>query len=240
MPESDPGPPRVSVITAVKNGERYLAEALRSILAQSLISCEIVVVDGRSTDGTAAIARRFPGVRYLRQSDDGLANARNLGIEATRGKLIAFLDHDDLWVPEKLRTQVRFMADHPELAYTTTLMRFVAEAGAPLRQPANRTTPDAPRDGCTPSALLARRALFDRIGRFDPAYAVGCDADWFTRARDLEVPTAVVPAILVYKRLHRSNLSANAALNRREMFRIARASIARQRCLFEYADPARH
>jgi glycosyltransferase involved in cell wall biosynthesis len=239
VPEGDPRLPSVSVITVVKNGEQYLSEALSSILAQSLPPCEILVVDGHSTDRTAAIARAFAGVRYLRQPDEGLANARNLGIAAARGELIAFLDHDDLWAPEKLRTQARWMADDPELGYTTTLLRFVAEAGAAPRPTADGAAMHAPRPGCTPSALLARRELFDRIGRFDPAYAIGCDADWFTRARDQRVPAAVVPRVLVYKRLHRSNLSIDAALNRREMFRVARASITRTR-LHQHADPARH
>ena len=112
---------RVSVITVVKNGERYLAEALQSILNQTLPPCEIILVDGQSTDRTAEIARSFAGLRYLCQQDQGLANARNLGIAAAQGELVAFLDHDDLWPPEKLDTQVRYMLERPELGYTTTL-----------------------------------------------------------------------------------------------------------------------
>ena len=116
--------PRVSVITVVKNGERYLAEAVQSVLNQTYQPDEIIVVDGQSTDQTAIIARSFTQVRYILQPDQGLANARNLGIDAAQGTFIAFLDHDDLWTTGKLETQMEFMAERPDLLYTTIRMRF--------------------------------------------------------------------------------------------------------------------
>lgn len=211
--------PRVSVITVVKNGERLLAEAIRSILAQTFPPAEVLVVDGHSVDGTARVARSFVEVRYLLQPGHGLAAARNLGIQKSQGDLVAFLDHDDLWAARKLEFQVKTMRQNPSLGYTTTWMKLV---------PRPREG-EAVRDACTPSALVARRELFSRIGSFDPQYAIGCDADWFTRARDHQVPAAVVPRVLLYKRLHDTNLSANAAVNRREMFHIAKRSIERRR-----------
>lgn len=224
-----PTEPRVSVITVVKNGERYLADALSSVLAQSRPPWEILVIDGQSTDGTAALARSFPRVRCLLQHGQGLAGARNLGIDAARGDWIAFLDHDDLWAPDKLETQVGFMLDHPGLQYTTTLVQFLVEAETAARPQLRQGQTVAPREGATPSTLLALRGLFAALGGFDPAYRIGCDADWFTRARDRGVPTAVLPRPLTFKRLHERNLSVNAAVNRADMFRIARQSIARRR-----------
>jgi glycosyltransferase involved in cell wall biosynthesis len=221
--------PRVSVITVVKNGERYLAEAVQSVLNQTYQPDEIIVVDGQSTDQTAFIARSFTQVRYILQPDQGLANARNLGIDAAQGTFIAFLDHDDLWTTGKLETQMEFMAERPDLLYTTIRMRFAVEPGAPVRSKREQEMLANPRDGSTPSALVARRAAFEVIGRFNPDYSIGCDADWFTRARDQNVPTAVLPQVLLYKRLHQKNLSVNAAVNRQEMFLIASESIRRQR-----------
>lgn len=221
--------PRISVITVVKNGERYLAEALHSILGQSLAPHEIIVVDGQSTDNTVAIARSTPGVRIIAQTNHGLANARNLGIAAATGDWIAFLDHDDVWVADKLQVQTQHMLDHPHVQYTTTLMRFIREPGAIVHAELDQATLDTPRPGSTPSALMARREVFDRVGLFDPRYRIGCDADWLTRARDDQVPTAVVPHVLLYKRLHRTNLSVQGLVNRQEMFHIAKASIDRRR-----------
>lgn len=220
---------RVSVITVVRNGERYLAEALASIVAQTLPPHEIIVVDGQSTDASAAIARGFPTRRVV-QEDLGLAQARNLGIENVSGELVAFLDCDDVWAANKLELQARAMCENPALEYTTTWIQYRVEAAATGRR-LPRGDLERPRAGATPSALVARRALFERIGGFDPVYEIGCDGDWFTRTRDAGIPTMQLPQVLVYKRLHEKNLSSNAAVHRHELFRIAKQSIARQRSI---------
>jgi len=216
----------VSVIVVVRNGERFLASALRSAAAQTLPAAEIIVVDGGSTDATGQISRASPGVRHLPQSGTGLADARNQGIAAARYALIAFLDHDDLWAPTKLATQAARLAD-PAIDYSLTRMQFFVEPGTP--RAARAAGLEAPRAAGTPSALLARRALFDRIGGFDGSLAIGCDADWFARARDCGAVGAMVDEVLVRKRLHGTNLSTDHRRNRREMFEVARRSIARRR-----------
>jgi glycosyltransferase involved in cell wall biosynthesis len=210
--------PDITVITVVKNGEDFLRQAIASILSQACKVKEILVVDGQSSDGTAAIARSFPQVRYLLQTDEGIAKARNLGLHRTASEWVAFLDHDDQWSPDKLRIQLDFMHSQPELQYTTTLMQIERDG---------QTGPARP--GCTPGSMLARRTVFQQVGLFDTRFHLGCDADWFTRARDLGVPTAVVPHVLLYKRLHATNASRAGGLNRLEMLRIAKESIARRR-----------
>lgn len=212
--------PRVSVITVVRNGEAYLAEAIASILDQTVRPFQILVVDGRSTDRTPEIARSYNKIQFVVQQTAGLANARNLGIGHATGEFIAFLDHDDLWMPRKLELQLRRMCENPALGYATTRMVFMQDGEAPS---AHR-----PRSAPTPSSLMARREVFQQVGGFDPQYQIGCDADWFTRARDLAVPTEELPDVLLRKRLHNSNLSLNASLNRYEMVRVARQSILRR------------
>ena len=221
--------PRISAIIVVRNGEAYLAHAIESVLAQTVTADEIIVVDGQSVDGTASVARRYLQVCYVLQPDLGLANARNLGIDRASGDLVAFLDHDDSWLPDKLERQRDLMVADPVLRYSTTQMRFVWDHTLGIHANLRRDALDAPRAGSTPSALMAWRALFAEIGYFDPAYTIGCDADWFTRARDCRVPTAVCPDVLLHKRLHLTNLSTQAATNRREMLQIAARSIARTR-----------
>jgi glycosyltransferase involved in cell wall biosynthesis len=219
----------VSVVVVVRNGERHLADALASLEAQTRAAGEVVLVDGQSTDRTATIARSFERVRYVRQPDLGLASARNLGIARSTLPLVAFLDHDDLWLPEKLGAQVELLLASPELLYVTCELELLVERGAslePRRAAAART---AARTGATPSALVAWRKAFDLVGLFDPRYSIGCDADWFARARDLGVAAAVVQRALVRKRLHGRNLSTAADVNRQELFEVARRSLARQR-----------
>jgi teichuronic acid biosynthesis glycosyltransferase TuaG len=101
--------PAVSVIIPAYNAEAFLARAIRSVEAQSFRDFEIVVIDDGSTDGTAEVALGFSSVRCVRGSHGGEAAARNRGLEEARGELVAFVDADDEWLPEKLARQVAFM-----------------------------------------------------------------------------------------------------------------------------------
>jgi glycosyltransferase involved in cell wall biosynthesis len=218
----------VSVIVVVRNGAAYLAEALASITAQTLPPREILVVDGQSTDDTVAIAQRVPGVRVLAQPDLGLANARNFGIQAARSPWIAFLDHDDRWHPEKLARHAAAHAAHPAAQYSMCGLRFFREAGGVLPTHGHAAA-DAARHARTPGALVAAADLFAQIGGFDPRFAIACDAAWFTLARDLCIPSVTVPDVLLFKRLHATNLSRRGARNRQELFQVARESILRRK-----------
>lgn len=101
--------PAVSVIIPAYNAEAFLARSIRSVEAQTFRDFELVVVDDGSTDGTAEVARGFKSVRYVRGSHQGEAGARNLGLEEATGELVAFVDADDEWLPDKLACQVAFM-----------------------------------------------------------------------------------------------------------------------------------
>ena len=114
--------PLVSVILPVLNGERFLRQALESVFQQKYDPLEVIVVDAPSTDRSAAIAQSFPGVRVIPQRGDGVAAARNTGIEASSGSLIAFHASDDIWTPDKLRVQVGYMQEHPEVDYSVAHM----------------------------------------------------------------------------------------------------------------------
>jgi len=114
IPNAQPGekqsgkPLRISVVIPVFNGERFLGEAIRSALSQTLPPHEVLVIDDGSTDGSAGLAESFgPPVRVIRQENRGEAAARNHGIEAAEGDWIAFLDSDDVWKPEKLALQAQ-------------------------------------------------------------------------------------------------------------------------------------
>ena len=102
----------VSAVIPVHNGAAYVAEAVQSILSQTRPPIECVVVDDGSTDETAEVVRRFGNeVAYVRQDRAGVSSARNRGAALARGALVAFLDHDDVWLPTKLERQVEALAD---------------------------------------------------------------------------------------------------------------------------------
>ena len=112
--------PRVSVIIPTYNREKYIAETINSVLDQTFSDYEIIVVDDGSADNTERLIREqfADEVIYLSKPNGGPASARNMGMRVAKGEYIAFLDSDDLWLPEKLAIQTRFMDAHPEIGLT--------------------------------------------------------------------------------------------------------------------------
>ncbi len=118
--------PVVSAITIFYNSERFLAEAIDSVLAQTYPSWELLLVDDGSTDGSTEIARSYAAghsdrIRYLEHAEHrnrGMSASRNVGLQHSRGALVAFLDSDDVWLPEKLARQVATLDAHPEAQMT--------------------------------------------------------------------------------------------------------------------------
>lgn len=224
----DPSP-LVSVIMAVKDGERFLAQAIDSVLAQDYSPYEVLVVDGHSRDRTAEIARSFAGVRVVPQRGAGVAGAYNTGIDEAAGELVAFLSHDDLWAPGKLSAQVGYLRSHPEIDYVTARVECFLEPGCAVPPGFRRELLGGPQVAHIMETLLARKSVFERVGRFDPEIAIANDVDWFARAGDCGIPTAVVPEVLVRKRIHDANTSMNVAVNNRDLLEVVRRSLRRKR-----------
>jgi glycosyltransferase involved in cell wall biosynthesis len=204
--------PLVSCIVPVFNGERYLAEAIESVLAQPYRPIEVIVVDDGSTDRTAEILASFGDrIRSLRQPSAGPAAARNLGLRAARGQFIAFQDADDLWHPEKLERQMARFRARPELDLCVTHVRnFWAPELEEERQRYQGRRYAEPLPGYVCVSLLARRSLFDAVGQFDVELQHGDDNDWFLRAFDHGAVRELLPDVLVFRRLHQENMSRQA------------------------------
>ncbi len=229
LSRGESGVSSVSVVLIVRNGERFIAEALESVCRQTVQPLEILVVDGHSTDKTVEIARGFLHVTIMSQASQGLANAYNEGIARAEGDLLAFISHDDRWLPEKLERQVSFMAAHSEVLLTVTHVQHVLHDG--VTPPAGFRTEllHRPVPGFIMETLVARRAAFDRVGLLDPTFVVSEDVDWFARAKDAEVSMALLPETLVIKRVHDTNTSlVNPEINA-TLLRALRGSIARKR-----------
>jgi glycosyltransferase involved in cell wall biosynthesis len=219
----------ISVIMAVRNGERFLRQAVESVRAQTYRPLEIVFIDGRSTDGTAAIARSYSEVRYIRQENTGVSNAYNLGVESSRGELIAFLSHDDFWTADKLALQDGYLNEHPEADGVVARVKFFLEPGCAFPSTMRENILEGDHPLRIPETLLARKSVFDRVGLFDPEIPVASDMDWFARAADLGVTVPVLEKVLLHKRIHDRNTSVQAAENMRDMFDVLRRSSARKR-----------
>jgi glycosyltransferase involved in cell wall biosynthesis len=224
--------PLVSCIVPVFNGEGYLREALDSILAQTYRPMEIIVADDGSTDGTVALVADYGGqVRYLFQPNAGTAAACNLGLTAAQGDFVAFLAADDLWHPEKLSRQISRFQARPDLDLCVTHVQnfWIPE----LQEEAERFRHHRiaqPLPGYVPQTLLARRALFERVGNFNAALRHADATDWFLRAAERGAVMELLRDVLVYRRLHQRNLSRQmASTSRGEYLNLVKAALDRRR-----------
>jgi len=219
--------PLVSVVVPVFAGERFVGDALDSVAAQTYPHVETIVVDDGSPDDSVEVASSRSGVRVLRERHRGVAAARNAGLAAARGELVAFLDQDDLWRPSKLALQVALLSEHRDLDVALCHVEMILVDGT--ARPPWLTWLTARQPGYLPSAWLVRRAAFDRVGLFDSSFELACDADWLARAKDAGLARGMLADTLVSWRIHDSNGSYDQATMRRETFRVIRASAKRQR-----------
>lgn len=224
--------PLVSCIVPVFNGERHLAEAIGSIRAQTYHRLEIIVVDDGSTDATGSKVQELgQALRYLWQANAGPAAARNTGIAAATGDLVAFLDADDLWHPQKLSRQVARLQSEPTLDFCLTHIQNFWEDDlrdeAELLRGHFRAQPIA---GYTSVTLVARRRVFERAGLYDATLKHGADADWFARVEEAGMSAAMLDEVLVYRRLHAENRSRVwSDRSREEILRVMKAIVDRRR-----------
>jgi glycosyltransferase involved in cell wall biosynthesis len=217
----------ISCIVPVHNGERFLAEAIDSILAQDHDPLEVVVVDDGSTDRSAEIAESYgEPVRVVRQEHSRQTATRNRGLRESRGEYIAFLDADDLYRPRKLSTQLRHLRASPETEICLCTAENFWEPG--LEDERERYLALG-RSKATHTfvAMLARRSVFDRVGPLDETQR-GDQIDWFVRASAAGAQTIVLPDVLVDRRMHRDSVTHSArAMD--EYLDFVKARIDRQR-----------
>jgi glycosyltransferase involved in cell wall biosynthesis len=198
---------KVSVIIPTYNRLPMVKEAVESVLIQDVEDLEVIVVDDGSTDGTSEEISQFGGrVKLLRNDENrGVSAARNKGILHSRGKYVAFLDSDDLWVKGKLRAQTVFLDDNPHypLCYTDEIWIRRGKRVNPKLKHAKYSgwifEKCLPLCTISPSSSMMRRTLFSRVGLFDEALPVCEDYDFWLRVA-LRYPVFFIPRKLIVKR----------------------------------------
>jgi glycosyltransferase involved in cell wall biosynthesis len=204
----------VTAVIPTYNYGRFVTQAVDSALAQTYGNVEILVVDDGSTDDTRErLAPYADRIRYLYQENQSVAAARNTGIRAAKGNLIAFLDADDLWHPHKLELQMRYLADHPAVQLVAVdRLTASAETWPPLTSLAHpRARPITAEElvlqpHFAPSGVLVRKECFDTVGFFDTSLRNAEDYDmWIRIACRFAVVKLEVP--LWWYRVHGNNKS---------------------------------
>ena len=203
--------PRVSVVMPVHNEERFVEQAIGSVLAQTFHDLELIVVDDGSSDASAEILQRLARedrrVRVVRQERSGLVQALNRGCALGDGALIARMDADDVSYPERLRRQVEQLERRPALGVIGSWVRYVDAAGAPIGE---WRTPVGPSlvswallfgtQLAHPSVVMRRR-LFERVGGYPTSSPHAEDYDlWLRAVHHAELDN--VPEFLLDRRVH--------------------------------------
>ena len=222
--------PLVSVIIPAYNCERYLAQAVKSVLAQTYRPIEIIVVDDGSTDGSADIAKRFElAVRYYFQPHSGIGAARNHGIHLAQGNYFAFLDADDLWVKDKLARQMKAFKDDPELDMVFGYAKQFYSPDMATSLKANLYYTQEVMPAYTASSLLIKRAAFLRVGFFSTNWRVGEFINWYLKAMELHLTGLMLPVVMMKRRLQGNNISIRHRDTETDYLRILKASLDRRR-----------
>ena len=194
--------PLVSIIIPARNAVSVLPDALRSVLQQTYARWEALVVDDGSIDGTAQVAQKFitadSRFRLIAQPHGGVSNARNAALRSASGELIAFLDADDVWLPEKLARQIRFFSEgrRADFAFTNYWYWDGASTMGARYVKRHRFPEGDPFYGlvranvyCTSTVVVSREAL-GRVGEFDTTLSIGEDWDLWLRLAETGIRAA--------------------------------------------------
>lgn len=223
--------PLISVMIGVYNAERYLAEAIESVFAQSYRPLELIVVDDGSDDGSGEVARGYgDALRYARQENAGNGSARNHAVRLASGDLYAFLDADDRFLPEKLEHQLAALEADPALDMVFGHVReFVSPELTETERASVRPPAAEPQPWTAPNLMLIRRDSFARVGPFSEDVKVGVTVDWYARAMEAGLRSAMLPEVVLERRLHLTNNGLRERDSRQQYLHVLKASLDRRR-----------
>jgi len=231
---STPNDPAVTVLMAVRNGERHLRAAIESVLEQTFLDFEFLIVDDASADATGVVISSYddPRIRLVENSEHrGLTASLNRGVGLARGRYLARMDADDLSDPERLERQVEFLEAHPECALVATYARKIDSNGSEVgvaRTPvsAEETRQLLRRGNCiTHGTVMIRSDALRRVGAYDPAMERSQDYDLWLRLSE-QSDLGTLPEFLYSWREHDASISGRH-LAQQDRF----AELARHRAL---------
>jgi SAM-dependent methyltransferase len=210
--------PLVSVIITSYNQTRFLSDAIESVLTQTYSQFEIVVVDDGSTDNALEVVARYPGVRYIRQDNQGLSAARNKGLRESHGAYLVFLDADDRLLPIALETGMGCLQAHPECGFVSGHYSLMASDGSPMRRRQRQCVERNHYQAllrrnyiAMHATVMYRRAIFESVGEFSTSLKACEDYDLYLRIAR-RVPVYCHDKVVAEYRQHGANMSHNHQL----------------------------
>jgi len=220
----------VSVIIPTFNGAKYIRETLESVFGQTYRSLEILVVDDGSTDDTAELVDSYgPRATVIRQAQQGHPAARNSGVRRATGCFLSFLDHDDIWQPNKIELQIECFRNDAALDLVFGHVQNFFSPELPEQERRRVFVPLHPLPGLLQGAMLAKRSAFDRVGPFSEERNLGDFLDWFGRATVLGLNTQMLPATVLRRRIHLTNYTRTHQHLRQEYLSAIKELLERRR-----------
>jgi glycosyltransferase involved in cell wall biosynthesis len=198
--------PLVSIVLPVYNAEAFVAETLESVFAQDYEPYEVIAVDDGSSDGSAAIVQSYPSVRFFQQENRGASAARNVGVAAANGELVAFVDADDVVPPNKLSLQVGYLLEHPDVVCVLGRQHWMT-----LPDGLAKDVVWGDPDGIPIMSMVMRTSVLREVGEYDEDK--GGDLDMLVRLRERGLEFFVLPDIVLHRRYHGGNLVAGRNLS---------------------------
>ena len=215
----------ISVVMTVYNAHKYLRPCIESVLSQSYVDFEFVIVDDGSTDGSDQILEHFATrdsrIRLFKQSNRGVSNARNVAVSHSRFELLATMDADDIMLPERLQRQFEFMQNHSEASVVCSYAQLIDRDGKVIGS--SHTVVDVNRgreqrdphlflEIVHPSTMIRKQALL-QVGGYSDRFHVAVDRELWGRLVTSGHLIAVMPEVLIQYRLHQSSVTAKDMFN---------------------------
>ena len=219
----------VTLLIPAFNAEKFIKESIGSIQNQTILPGEIIVINDGSTDNTSNILRslKVNGLRVIEQNNQGVAAALNRGIAESRGEILAFLDSDDLWLPNKLETQLEVMRNHQVdmvFALIENFLDLALDVDFSQKLEVNLKL----FVGISKSTWIIRKESFLRVGFFERKCKIEL-LDWYARAKDCGITEHIVNQVMVKRRIHGNNQSILDKDLRNQFPRILKAILDRKR-----------
>ncbi len=216
----------ISVIVPCYNGEKYLREALDSIESQGW-EFEIIFIDDGSTDNSKKIVEtEYPHIKYHFKENSSAAGARNKGIPLASHDFIAFLDADDIWIPNKTKLQMEVFRKNPELDVVGGLMDYIIMPESKYRA---HLYSSEPIEHTLLATLIVKRSVFDQIGMFDESLKLGEDLDWFLKLRESTLTYEVIDSVVFHYRIHEQGITARKSFKGLGTMDVIRKALERKR-----------
>jgi len=223
--------PLISVIIPVYNAEKYITQALDSVFNQTIKNIEVICINDGSKDSSLEILKTYGAkIRLLDNGQNyGIGETRNRGIAVAKGDFLAFMDADDIWEPEKLKTQILQFQKNKDLDISFSYMKCFISPELSAEAKRLRYCPPDPTTGYLSGTAVIKSTSFEKVGMFNPKWKVGEFIDWFAKAKEMGLSYDITPGVFLLRRIHETNTGVAERSSRSDFVKIMKESLDRKR-----------